>query len=133
MSTIGIQSTANQCQSNGLSSRVPYDVGRSISTCSSTPMIDTATSMPNDAFVFAASSAASVDRTMRQSEPTSDAATTMPSPTMPERSVRQAAMPSRYFTAPPAVVTMSMSGAFEARTARPWCRGRRAPAACARA
>ena len=35
MSTIGIQSTANQCQSNGLSSRVPYDVGRSISTCSS--------------------------------------------------------------------------------------------------
>ena len=47
---IGIQSTANQRQSNGLSSRVPYAVGKSISTCSRTAIIEIATSMPNDAF-----------------------------------------------------------------------------------
>ena len=46
---IGIQSIANQCQSNGLSSRVPYDVGKSINTWRSTPTIDTAISIPSGA------------------------------------------------------------------------------------
>src|SRR2546425_12665802 len=48
-SMIGIQSTANQRQVNGLSTRTPYDVGRSMRTCSSTPIVDTIASMPNEA------------------------------------------------------------------------------------
>jgi hypothetical protein len=64
MSTIGIQSTANQCQSNGLNARVPYDVGRSISTCRTTPISATATSMANGASgsTFAAAVASAADR-----------------------------------------------------------------------
>ena len=50
MSMIGSQSSAYQCQSNGLSRRVPYDVGRSIRTCSSTAIVDTDASIANDAF-----------------------------------------------------------------------------------
>jgi len=49
MSTIGTQSTANQRQLNGLSSRVPYGVEKSINTCSSTAIIEMAASMTNDA------------------------------------------------------------------------------------
>src|SRR5215470_12082775 len=49
MSMIGIQSTANHRQLNGLSSRVPYDVGRSIRTWNTTPIMAIATSIGNDA------------------------------------------------------------------------------------
>ena len=54
MSMIGIQSYAYQRQLNGLSSRVPYDVGRSMSTWSSTPIIEMPTSVANDASCIAA-------------------------------------------------------------------------------
>ena len=37
MSTIGIQSTVNHVHANGLSGRVPYDVGRSIRMWQTTP------------------------------------------------------------------------------------------------
>ena len=42
---IGIQSTANQVHENGLNGRVPYDVGRSINTWQSTPIVATAHSI----------------------------------------------------------------------------------------
>jgi hypothetical protein len=45
MSTIGIQSTANQVHENGLSGRVPYDVGRSIRMWQTTPIMATAQSI----------------------------------------------------------------------------------------
>ena len=39
------RSTANQVHENGLNGRVPYDVGRSINTWQSTPIVATAHSI----------------------------------------------------------------------------------------
>ena len=51
---IGSQSTANQCQSNGLRILVPYDVGRSIAMCRVTAIAEIAASIANVALPTAA-------------------------------------------------------------------------------
>ncbi len=78
---IGSQSIANQCQSKGLSRRVPYDVGRSIRMCSSTATVETDASIPNDALCASGGGgrrASSARRPIHTS-----AAVSSPSPTTP--------------------------------------------------
>src|SRR5258707_588198 len=117
MSTIGIQSTANQRQSNGLSSRVPYDVGRSINACRRTLAMEMTMSMPNDA---SGSGSAPDDRSRRggyrssyQRGPIQTmTAVSAPRPTTPSGPCVGPRCHSRYLSAPPAVATMSTSAAF---------------------
>src|SRR5256885_623651 len=121
MSMIGIQSKAYHCQLNGLRIRVPYDVGRSISTCATTPIVETARRVANGA--SSSEVCGGVDsgwlrrraserrRTLHTIAATTTASTTTPSgPCVGPR------CHSRYFVAPPAAATMSMSGAFDERS-----------------
>ncbi len=75
---IGIQSHANQCQSNGLRMRDPYEVGGSIMMWNATPIIEIATSIGNGA-----SGDSSFHRRLKRCPAQTSAAVASPRPTMP--------------------------------------------------